>query len=103
MYIRLIYEVKLGNTERYYPKEDEIVEYKYYREPAQNGYLQSYQTTKRELYELTQNGDRFFTYNKELHRKMRECKWEQTVNGEWFLRTIPNGTEIDNLLSLPKY
>ncbi len=103
MYNRYIFEIKLGNTEGLHPREDEIVEYAYFRVNPNSREKFEYRTIKKVLHDLTQSGDRFFTYSKALGKTMRECKWEQTIDGEWFLRTIPNGTEIDNLLSLPRY
>lgn len=45
-------------------------------------------------------GDTYVTYRSNS-MPMTECTWEKSLRNEWYLKSKPNETNKDNLLSLP--
>ena len=76
-------------------EESEIEGYKYYVEGYPSDF---YYATKIQMANQHKSGDTY--YSKSYHGTI-EAKWQKSSRGEWFLKTIPNNTENDNLLELP--
>ncbi len=45
-------------------------------------------------------GDQYFTYRSNSQPRTA-CSWEISTRREWYLKSYPNNTSADNLLSLP--
>ncbi len=80
-----------SNTPIY--SEEEISGYFFWLDGVQK-YLR-----KKDMANAYQTGDTYVTYrSNEL--PMTECTWQPSVNNEWYLKSKPNDTSKDNLLSL---